>query len=352
MNLFLFLLLLVMGIGVQAQTITTDNFGSGSDIFSIDFVEIGNPGNAADTSGNPNPAGAVAYTYHLGKYEISREVIAKANAGGGLGITLADLSTYGGNAVERPATGISWNEAAKFVNWLNTSTGRSAAYKFDANGQVQFWTAGEAGFDAANPTRNALAKYVLPTAHEWYKGAYGSPSGAWYNYSLGSDSVPTSVANGSTGVVYNRGTLTGPAAVTDAGGLSPFGTMAQGGNAREWTESIFNATGSTTMNREERGGSWYNFSSSITVTGRNSFDPGREGFDGGFRVAFVPEPASSSLLLVAGVTILMVGRKRRASRGEFRLRPSSRRILELRKENQSVTAGWLGKASTDCIGSF
>ena len=38
-------------------------FGSGANTFNIDFVTIGNPGNAADATGNPNPAGSVAYAY-------------------------------------------------------------------------------------------------------------------------------------------------------------------------------------------------------------------------------------------------------------------------------------------------
>ena len=106
---------------VNAQGIT-QNFGSGANSFSIDFVEIGNPGNVADTSGWPNPVGSVAYNYNIGKYEISRDMIEKANSAGSLGITMADMTSYGGNGVNMPATGINWYEAAKFVNWLNTST--------------------------------------------------------------------------------------------------------------------------------------------------------------------------------------------------------------------------------------
>ena len=35
----------------------TESFGSGDNAFSMDFVTIGNPGNAADTMGSPNLAG-------------------------------------------------------------------------------------------------------------------------------------------------------------------------------------------------------------------------------------------------------------------------------------------------------
>jgi formylglycine-generating enzyme len=112
----------------SAQTMTTQTFGTGVNSFSMDFVEIGNPGNAADTTGSPNPVGSVAYTYNIGKYEVSRDMITKANAASSLGITMYDLTSYGGNLVNRPATGISWKEAAKYVNWLNTSTGNTPAY--------------------------------------------------------------------------------------------------------------------------------------------------------------------------------------------------------------------------------
>jgi len=63
----------------SAQTIT-ETFGTGANAFSMDFVAIGNPGNAADTTGSPNPAGSVGYTYNLGKYEVSRDMITKANS--------------------------------------------------------------------------------------------------------------------------------------------------------------------------------------------------------------------------------------------------------------------------------
>ncbi len=83
----------------------------------MDFVSIGNPGNTADTGGYPPPAGAVPYAYNLGKYEISRDMVIKASTAGSLGLTLQDMTSFGGNGLNRPATGISWNEVARFVNW-------------------------------------------------------------------------------------------------------------------------------------------------------------------------------------------------------------------------------------------
>ena len=82
----------------------------------MEFVTIGNPNNAADTTGSPNPAGSVGHIYNIGKYEVSRDMVLKATIAGGLGLTLADMTSYGGNGINRPKTGICWNEAAKHVN--------------------------------------------------------------------------------------------------------------------------------------------------------------------------------------------------------------------------------------------
>jgi hypothetical protein len=41
----------------------TITFGSGGNTFDMEFKTIGNPNNAADSTGAPNPAGAVGYTY-------------------------------------------------------------------------------------------------------------------------------------------------------------------------------------------------------------------------------------------------------------------------------------------------
>lgn len=314
MNKSMFLLFILgISFSAQAQTLTTETFGSGANGFIVDFVTITNPGNSADTTGSPNPIGAVSYVYNLGKYEISRGQIEKANAAAGLGITLADLTDFGGNGLNRPAGGISWYEAARFVNWLNTSTGNSAAYKFDSNGVFQLWTSGEAGYQAGNPFRNSSARYFLPTRSEWYKAAYSSPTGAWYDYPTASNVVPTPVAAGTdpgTAVYDDIGGA--PADVTNAGALSAFGTMAQGGNVWELTETAFDGVNNVAgENREMRGGGWSVGSpSELGVVRRSSLAPSFESAgDIGFRIAMVPEPASGSLLLL-GFYGLMVWQRR------------------------------------------
>jgi hypothetical protein len=271
---------------------TIDAFGSGGNAFTMNFVDIGNPGNANDDTGY----GGVANTFRMSTYEVSRDMITKANAAGSLGISLSDLTSYGGNGVNRPATGVSWNEAARYVNWLNVSSGSAPAYKFSAqpgeagynvNATILLWSAGDAGYNAANPFRNSNATYFLPSENEWYKAAYYSGTGStYYDYPTGSDTTPAGVASGTVGAVYAQ---SGPADITSAGGLSFYGTMGQGGNAWEWMETGSDGTNdSADSSRGLRGGSWGNWYPDLSSAYRNyGYDPSFDNFHFGFRVASV-----------------------------------------------------------------
>ena len=167
------MLLLAASAGVMPASTMADTFGTGGNTFTIDFVTIGNPGNAANYHPYGWSYGAVPYTYQMGTYEVSRDMITKANNAGGLGISLEDMTIYGGNVGTHPATGVSWFEAAKFVNWLNTSSGHAAAYNFDGNGNFTLWTPAEAWTQGGeNLYRNKEAHYFLPSENEWYKAAY------------------------------------------------------------------------------------------------------------------------------------------------------------------------------------
>ncbi len=312
------ILVLVLSVTV-AQA---DSFGTGGNQFTLDFADIGNPGKGAATTGAPNPAGAVPYVYRMGKYEVSRDMITKASTEGSLGITLYDMSSYGGNRVNGPATGVSWNEAARFVNWLNTSEGFTPAYKFavqpgeggySANANIDLWQSGDAGYNSANPFRNDLAHYFLPSADEWYKAAYYDPTGSsYFNYATGSDTAPTPVASGTTAgtAVYSQALATGPADITLAGGLSPYGTMGQGGNVWEWEETEYDlVNNSPGSSRGLRGGRWYGNSSVLAASYRADINPSSEIYYTGFRVASVPEPGSIALLLCGLASLLCLRRQ-------------------------------------------
>jgi formylglycine-generating enzyme len=329
MRRLLLLSLLALGYQTASAQLVTESFGTGANAFTMDFVTIGNPNNVADTTGAPNPAGSVAYTYNLGKYEVSRKQIDKANSAGSLGITMYDMSSYGGNGVNKPATGINWFEATTYVNWLNTSQGYQAAYKF-SGGIFQLWSPTDAGYNANNQIRNSQAKYVIASSNEWYKGAYGNPNGSWSKYPNGSDSAPKRVASGTDPNTAVYAEQNGPADITSAGGLSAYGTMGQGGNVWELNETPYDGINNpTSEDREYRGGSWnfyaqYFDSNAEFLASSNEGYPyslvngSMEPFDSyfppfeaslGFRVASVPEP-STGLLVVLGLSGLLLKRRK------------------------------------------
>ncbi len=66
----LFALLLAVLVSLSDRAVA-DTFGSGLNTFDIEFVDIGNPGNVADTTGAPGPphqTGSVPVAYRIGKY--------------------------------------------------------------------------------------------------------------------------------------------------------------------------------------------------------------------------------------------------------------------------------------------
>jgi hypothetical protein len=304
------------GASVQSQMIT-QNFGTGANQFSIDFVSIGNAGNSSyngiDFVGKSYSAGAVSYSFYLGKFEISRDVMIKASLSGATGYNLADMTSQGGNGLNRPATGISWTEAARFVNWLNTSSGYQSAYKFDSNGNLQLWTASDSGYNPNNLFRNSLAKFVIPNADEWFKGAYNSTSGQWFKYTTGSNTAPTSVFNGTSAgtAVYLKGANNGPADIDKAGGLSPWGTMGQGGNVGEWIETASDGLNDDpNESRIWRGGTWFDADYYLDRDHYYGFTPEITNTPFGLRVAMVPEPSVISLLALGGLALAINKRRR------------------------------------------
>ena len=270
-------------------------FGSGDNQFEMTFVEIGSPGNADDLTGNPNRAGKVEYTYQMGKYEVSEDMITKFNDSQSLTIT---TDTRGPN---KPATSVSWNEAARFVNWLNTSQGFQAAYNFTTDGvnaDIALWSSTDAWqLGGENLYRHKDAHYWLPSMDEWYKAAYYNPNtGEYGDYPSLDGSVPDAVSSGTADktAVFNQTFEQGPADITLAGGLSPFGIMGLGGNVYEWEETSFDLNNSTgSSGRGIRGGDWDINSSLLSSSLRiGGYFPEFE-FNGfGFRVASLSSPAT------------------------------------------------------------
>ena len=208
--------------------------------------------------------------------------------------------------MERFAAGTSWYEAAKFCNWLTTGDVNKGVYNTSTWAIMDHQTAG---------TTYGTA-YFIPTEDEWYKAAYHKNNGVtggaanYWDYPTGSDSVPTAVYGGTaagTAVFYGNGVSpNAPANVDNAGGLSPYGTMGQGGNVWEWTEAIIGSW------CDARGGNWvYGSDYLVAVSGRVFIDLRNDGYDLGFRVASVPEPGSITLLVCGAIAGLIWRRGRK-----------------------------------------
>lgn len=297
-----------------ATSALADTFGTTGNEFTIDFVPIGNAGNADDAGAGgglySSPYGGVGYEYRMGKFEISQDAITKATASGLQNVT---AGAWTGN---RPAADITWFQAAAFVNWLNTSTGHQEAYQLFGL-TLTPWDSGDAWqLGGENLFRHKNAYYFLPSEDEWYKAAYHQNTGVnadYWDYATGSNTIPTAVVDG-TGAgtaVYNHGMTGSPAAVNNVGGESAYGTMGQNGNVWEFLETAYDGTNdSPSEGRTLRGGDYFLPESYLRSSERLNSSPASATYDVGFRVASVPEPSSAMLIIGSG--FMWMARRRRS----------------------------------------
>jgi hypothetical protein len=294
-----------------------DTFGSGANAFTIDFVDIGNPGNADDTGAGDglyfSPYGGVGYEYRMAVTEVPDLAITRATNLGLGNVTAGYFFSLNG---ERPAASMSWYEMAAFVNWLNTSTGHQPAYnlRFSGGWIMTLWNTADAWqAGGENRFRHKDAYYFLPSEDEWYKAAYHKNDGVtanFWDYATASNAIPTPVASGTEpGTAIYNNTVAFPWEVDDVGGLSAYGTRGQSGNVWELLESAFDGVNDfSARSRTFRGGSWVRGEDSLRSSSRLSSAPELEG-GLGFRVASVPEPSPAMVMIGSGVMFLIKGRR-------------------------------------------
>lgn len=162
-----------VAVGLSAGPAIADTFGTGSNQFTIDFVSI------SAATNPPIGFGFVGNDYRMGRFEITNQQWDRFKAAYGT-VTGSPPYAYDFDAwftgANVPTNEVSWYEAAQFVNWLNTSTGHQAAYKFTGTQgtsgyALALWSAAEAD-NGTNLYRHKDAKYYLPTEYEWTKAAY------------------------------------------------------------------------------------------------------------------------------------------------------------------------------------
>ena len=297
---------------------------SASAVVSIDYVSVGNAGNAADTTGY----GAVAYEYKIAKNETTigqyaEFLNAKAKSDPYAlystnvttsyinGISRSGSSgsysyTVNPGSANKPITYVSWFDAARFCNWLHNGQGsgstESGAYTL--NGAMS-------GIYTVNPG----AQTWIPSENEWYKAAYydatkGGTGGYW-QYPTQSNTLGGNTIGVPNSANYWDGDFVGypGMALTDVGAYgansdSFYGTNDQGGNVFEWNDAVVSGS-----SRGLRGGSWNLDDYDLASSGRYDLDPSFEFYNVGFRVASVPEPSCVVLTILAS-GLLVTCRKR------------------------------------------
>ena len=279
----------------QAHAIT---IAHGGDSVDIEFVDIGNAGNAADTTGYGD--GAVSYDYKIGTFEVTAAQFAAVSS---FDVNVEDNANDPWSGLQ-PTASSSWYEAAKFANWLTSGDALQGAYGFS---NATTFT----GVDRATALTTYGTIYVLPSEDEWYKAAYLKSDGSGYTTYATGDGLPVP----GTDANYN-GANTAPWNV-GSGSVENNGTYDMGGNVWEWGESAFSGGEPTGgESRVDRGGSWNFNSSTLQSSNHFTYNPVLENNNTGFRVASVsaavaavPEPSSVGLLVI-GAMGCMLRRKR------------------------------------------
>lgn len=354
-------MLVVFAVG-QVQAVDVFNMGGTRDpatgtwtgVASLEMVMVDNPGNAAE----PHYAhGAVAYTYQMGKYDVTAaqycgflNAVASADPYGlyspgmapgqnsACGITRSGTAGSYSYLVTSghenwPVNYISFGDAARFCNWLQNGqpTGALTGNPAQDSGLTEdgaytiLGGVSQAALYALS--RNPGARYFIPSLDEWQKAAHydaNKPGGAGYwTYPTRNNSVPSNLlsataTNNDSCAVYVSGPSGGTWTYTDpvnhltpvgsfAASPNPYGTFDMGGNVWQWTE----ATNSSSLGRGLAGGSWWLPADSQRYWMLQTTPPQQQNLDVGFRLAStVPEPSTLTLLGMGVLGFLGYGWRR------------------------------------------
>ncbi len=228
---------------------------------TINWVLVGDAGNASDTSCGERSHGGVAYEYLIGKYEVSNAQYtmflnavdpAGANPFGiyasSSDITFSSAAPAGSqyaitvDSADKSVNYVTFWDSCRFANWMHNGQGsgdtETGAYTL----------AGYTGPDGSAIMRNPGASIFLPSEDEWYKAAYykggGLSAGYWSNATQ-SDILPCAEpppgmdpTNGSANYTNVVGDRTDVGAYNFKPSDSAYGTFDQAGNVWEWSDTL------------------------------------------------------------------------------------------------------------------
>lgn len=319
----------VLGLSIIADAQPAPDYG-------FDFVAIGSPGNRGVTPEEAPglfpplqdpalPLGRVDYEFRMMRTEVTAVQWAEfVNAyfpywGGSAfspeltGRWVAYFSNEPGNmfravpTAENFPSNSSWATALRFCNWLtNDKRGDAAAFETGAYDMSMLVDNMDGTWQV--PTRQATARFWMPTLDEWTKAMYYDPDkngpgveGYW-QYPTTSDVPPISGYPWEGGQTSGGIPLVGPPFVfLDVGSYpqvqSPWGLLDGSGSRTEWCETTFLGTPSA-RGSAEFFGNWERTDRLDVLQGAGA--PVQFSF-GGLRLATtIPGPSSILSVIVVG----------------------------------------------------
>lgn len=305
---------------------------------TIETVRVRRAGNKPDTTGY----GRVDSNYGIGKYEITiSQYTAFLNAvaasdpyrlynptlmtnpiNGGITRSGSDGSyvyTPIAGTDQLPITGVSWFDAARFVNWLDNGQPSGASSEqttedgtYTLNGAINGLSSSR---NSINPNTNTSPQYAIPTENEWYKAAFYNPNrkrGAdgYYRYATQSNQAPGNKIGSDSNQVNYILDANGFYSITQqpfvnttqnylspvgsyTGSAGPFGTFDQNGGVWE----VLDNGGVNRRDVPLRGGAWTSLASLL---------------QSGYSIA----AATESEAVNAGFRIVQLGGKQTPERGQ------------------------------------
>jgi len=290
----------------------------------LDWVPVGNPGNAADTASNciGTNCGSVPYIYYISEYDVTNaqytEFLNAVDPGGSNslalwnsnmqtdanngGILFVSPAPAGGKYVVNPGFAndpvvyVDFYSAMRFANWLNNGQGSGST----ETGAYTLLGGTPTPSNGLTVTRNRGALVALPTENEWYKAAYYNPgTSSYFAYPAGTSTPTVCAMPGATPNTANC-TPGGPEEVTNVGAYpgsaSPYGTFDQGGNVLQWNEQIGNGLGGPGTVRGLRGGGFDNGAGDLAASAVSDFGPSAVFSFAGFRVVTFPDTDGDGIL--------------------------------------------------------